>query len=60
MTYFAPAVDIQISRVHSVALQTEIAERLRMSLDDGLVPMPPHLRLLMKRLCDKPATVNGS
>ena len=55
MTYSVPQGDGQISRVHSLALRTEIGERLRTSLDQGLVEMPPHLLMLMKRLRDEPA-----
>ena len=56
MTCSARKGDSQISPVDSVALRTEIGERLRTSLDRRLVAMPPHLSVLVKRLCDEPAT----
>ncbi|MEY2503647.1 MAG: hypothetical protein QOI07_3984 [Verrucomicrobiota bacterium] len=41
--------DGRLSRDHSVALRTEIGERLRTSMDQAVVAMPPHLQALMKR-----------
>jgi len=55
MTYCAHEGDAQISRVHSVALCKEIGDRLRTSLDQNPVQMPPHLILLMARLRDEPS-----
>jgi hypothetical protein len=42
--------DGRLSRDHSVALRTEIGERLRTSMDQAVAAMPPHLQALMKRL----------
>ena len=50
-----PYSDGQISRAHSVALRTEIGERLRTSMDQEVVAMPPHLQALMKRLGEERA-----
>jgi len=55
MTCSARKGDSQISAANSVALRTEIGERLRTSLDQRLVAMPPDLIVLVKRLCDEPA-----
>jgi hypothetical protein len=44
--------DVQISHVHNLALCTEIGERLSIRMDQMLIGMPPHLVVLMKRLCD--------
>jgi hypothetical protein len=55
MTYPAHEGDGQISRVHSVALSKEIAERLGASLDQKPVGMSPHLTMLMTRLRDEPS-----
>jgi hypothetical protein len=41
--------DDRLSRDHSVALRTEIGERLRTSMDQAVVAMPPRLQALMKR-----------
>jgi len=59
MTYSTPQGDGQISHDYSVALRTEIGERLRASLDQGLVAMPPHLLALMKRLREERERHNG-
>jgi hypothetical protein len=55
MTCSARKGDSQISRVHNVAVRTEIGEGLRISMDQRLVAMPPHLLMLMTRLRDEPA-----
>jgi hypothetical protein len=54
MTYPARESDVQISRVHSMALRQEIAERLGADLDRKPIGMPPRLTMLMNRLRDKP------
>ena len=59
MTYSAPQGDGQISHDYSAALRTEIGERLRTSLDEGVVAMPRHLLALMKRLREERERDNG-
>jgi hypothetical protein len=49
MSHTAPTSDGQISRVHSMALCQEIAERLRTDLDLDRPALPPHLKQLMQR-----------
>ena len=55
MTHLALQNGSQISGVNSIAIRKEIGERLRTSLDQTSVEMPPHLLLLMKGLQDEPA-----
>jgi len=50
MTYPPHQGDVQISRVHNLALCNEIGERLGMRMDLVPVGMPPHLVMLVKRL----------
>jgi hypothetical protein len=50
-------LNVQINHIHSIALRKEIGERLRTSLDQTSIEMPPHLLLLMKGLHDEPARV---
>ena len=59
MTYSAPQGDGRISHDYSMALRTEIGQRLRTSLDRGLVVVPPHLLALMKRLREERERHNG-
>jgi hypothetical protein len=56
VTYFAPEDDGRVSHVHSLALCTEIGERLRMSPAWQPVALPPSLLALMSRLRDEPAS----
>jgi len=53
MTYPPHQGDVQISHVHNLALCNEIGERL--SIRMGLMPVgvPPHLVMLVKRLCEE-------
>jgi hypothetical protein len=55
MTHLALHRGSQISLVNSIALRKEIGERLRTSLDQTSVEMPPHLLLLVKGLHDEDA-----
>jgi len=52
MTYPPHQGGVQISHVHNLALCTEIGERLSIRMGQLPVAMPPHLVMLMKRLCD--------
>ena len=54
MTYSAPEDNGRLCHVHSLALCTEIGERLRTSLAGQPVALPPSLRTLMTRLRDEP------
>jgi hypothetical protein len=54
MTYSAPEDDARLCHVHSLALCTEIGERLRTSLARPSVALPPSLRTLMMRMRDAP------
>lgn len=54
MTYSAPENDGRLCHIHSLALCTEIGERLRTSLAPQSVALPPSLRTLMTRLRDAP------
>ena len=53
MTFPVPENDDRIDRVHSAALRKEIGERLRISLDQRQVEMPPNLLKLMEQLRDE-------
>jgi hypothetical protein len=59
MSHPAPQGDGRISRVHNMALCTEIGERLGASLDDMPAEVPEHLRLLMARFRDETAAVQA-
>jgi hypothetical protein len=52
MTYSAPEADSRLCHVHSLALCTEIGERLRTDLPRQSVA-PPALLTLMARLRDE-------
>jgi hypothetical protein len=54
MTYSAPEADGPLCHVHSLALCTEIGERLRTDLTRQSVALPPALLTLMARLRDEP------
>jgi len=54
MAYSAPQGERQVSGVHSLAIRTEIGERLRSSLDMQAVALPPVLCALMSRLGASP------
>lgn len=54
MTCSAPEQDGRISHVHSLALRTEIGERLRTSLARQPVAPSPALLTLMTRLHEQP------
>jgi hypothetical protein len=53
MTYSAPEGDGRISHVHSMALCTEIGERLRTEAQRSS-DLPPSLQMLMDRLRAQP------
>jgi hypothetical protein len=50
MTYSARQDDGSIDRVNNLALSKEIGERLRISLDQKRIEMPPNLVALVKQL----------
>jgi hypothetical protein len=54
MTYSAPEDVGRLSNVHSLALRTEIGERLRTTLAPRSAALPPSLRTLMTRMRDEP------
>jgi hypothetical protein len=53
MAYSAPEDNGRLCHVHSLALRTEIGERLRTSLARQSA-LPPSLRTLMTRMRDEP------
>ena len=57
MTYISSQGDGLISRVHNVAICSEIGEQLRHSLVDS--EMPEHLLLLMKSLHAEPDRIDS-
>jgi hypothetical protein len=57
MTHCAHEGVGQISRLHNAALCKEIGERLRASLNQEPVRMPPHLAILMAQLRDEPGPI---
>jgi hypothetical protein len=57
MTYSPVQGDV-INHVHSLAVCNEIGARLRSRLDEKVVEMPAHLRLLMNRLQAEPKESN--
>ncbi len=54
MAYSARQGEVEISRLHNVAICREIGERLAVGMKRTPSGMPPHLIMLMKRLRDKP------
>ena len=54
MTHSAQQGDVEISRLHNVAIFTEISERLAIGMKSNPAGMPPHLMMLMRRLGDEP------
>jgi hypothetical protein len=54
MTYSAQQGEVEISRLHNVAICKEISERLAVGMKLTPSGMPPHLTMLMRRLRDKP------
>jgi len=54
MTYFARRGEVEISRLHNVAICKEISERLAVGMKPEPSGMPPLLIMLMRRLRDKP------
>ena len=54
MTYSAQRGDVEISRVHNVAICKEIGERLAIGMEPKPAGIPPHLMMLVRRLCDEP------
>jgi hypothetical protein len=54
MTYSAQRGEVEISRLHSVAICKEISERLAVGMKPEPSGMPPLLIMLMRRLRDKP------
>jgi hypothetical protein len=63
MTKSRPQGHILISHVHNAALCREIGERLRISMGQTPVGMPPRLTALMKQLRDessKPIRMPGA
>jgi hypothetical protein len=59
MTYSPLQADGAINHIHSVAICNEIGARLRSRLDEKVVEMPAHLRLLMKRLQAEPDSIES-
>ena len=57
MTYSAPEDNGRLCHVHSLALCTEIGERLRTDLARPSVALPPALLRLTARLRDEPAAL---
>ena len=54
MTYSARQGEVEISRLHNVAICKEISERLAVGMKLTPSGMPPHLIMLTRRLRDKP------
>jgi hypothetical protein len=54
MTCCAQQGDVEISRLHNVAICKEISERLVVGMKPDPPGMPPHLIMLMRRLRGKP------
>ena len=54
MTCCAQQGDVEISRLHNVAICKEISERLAVGMKLKPSGMPPHLIMLMRRLRDEP------
>jgi hypothetical protein len=53
MTHSRHQGDVQISHAHNFALCNEIGERLSIRMGQMPIGMPPHLVMLVKRLCDE-------
>ena len=56
MTHSAQRDDVEISRLHNVAICKEIGEQLAICMQPKASGMPPHLMMLMRRLRDEPLT----
>jgi hypothetical protein len=54
MTHSAQQGDVEISRLHNVAICKEISERLAIGMKLKPAGMPPHLMMLMRRLRAEP------
>jgi hypothetical protein len=54
MTYSAQRGDVEISRLHNVAIRKEISERLAIGMKPKPSGIPPHLMMLVRRLRDEP------
>ena len=54
MTYSAQRGDVEISRLHNVAIRKEISERLAIGMKPKPSGMPPHLMMLVRQLRDEP------
>jgi hypothetical protein len=54
MTYSAQRGDVEISRLHNVAIRKEISERLAIVMKPKPSGVPPHLVMLVRRLRDEP------
>jgi hypothetical protein len=55
MTYSVQQGDVEISRLHNVAICKEIGERLAIGMGPKPSGMPPHLMMLMRQLRDEPS-----
>ena len=51
---FRTTGDVEISRLHNVAIRKEIGEQLAICMQPKPAGMPPHLMMLMRRLRDEP------
>jgi hypothetical protein len=54
VTYSAQHGEVEIGRLHNVAIRKEISERLAICMKQKPSEMPPHLIMLMRQLRDKP------
>ena len=54
MIYSAQRGEVEISRLHNVAICKEIGEQLAIGMKPKPAGMPPHLMMLMTRLRDEP------
>ena len=54
MTHSAQQGDVEISRLHTVAICKEIGEQLAIGMKPKPAGMPPHLMMLVKQLRDEP------
>jgi hypothetical protein len=53
MPYPTPQTDVQINRVHTVAVCKEMGERLSVALGPQSVELQPRLLSLMKQLAEQ-------
>jgi hypothetical protein len=53
MTHSVQQRDVEVSRLHNLAIRKEIGERLAIGMKPKPSAMPSHLMMLARQLCDE-------